>query len=119
MYSGMGLGSTAKKLQKVVDMAEDLYTRINDLREQVVEVRETVDETKSRVDSLEVENAEQRALLEALAAEQGIDVESVTADAHIRDAEKEATSGNGDAEASAGGSEASRSDDAPSAGSDA
>jgi len=32
----MGLGGTAKKLQKVTDMAEDVYARLNDLRDQVV-----------------------------------------------------------------------------------
>ncbi|MFB6091113.1 MAG: DUF5798 family protein [Halobellus sp.] len=83
----MGLGGTAKKLQKVIDMADEVYTRLNDLREQVVEMRETTQETKDRIERLEVESAEMRALLEALAEEQGIDVESVTADAHIREAE--------------------------------
>jgi archaellum component FlaC len=83
----MGLGGTAKKLQKVTEMAEDVYTRLNDLRDQVIEMRETTQETKERVDRLERESAEMRALLEALAEEQGIDVESVSADAHIFEAE--------------------------------
>ncbi|QCC47805.1 DUF5798 family protein [Halobellus limi] len=83
----MGLGGTAKKLQKVTDMAEDVYTRLNDLRDQVIEMRETTQETKERVDRLERESAEMRALLEALAEEEGIDVESVSADAHIFEAE--------------------------------
>lgn len=99
----MGLGGTAKKLQKVIDMADEVYTRLNDLREQVVEMRETTQETKDRIERLEVESAEMRALLEALAEEQGIDVESVTADAHIHEAEGEgdeatdAEAGDGDA----------------------
>ncbi|MFA1610996.1 DUF5798 family protein [Halobellus rubicundus] len=84
----MGLGGTAKKLQKVTDMAEEVYTRLNDLRDQVVEMRETTQETKARVDRLEAESAEMRALLEALAEEEGIDVESVTAEAHISEAER-------------------------------
>lgn len=84
---GMGLGGTAKKLQKVAEMAEDVYARLNDLRDQVREMRETVGETKARVDALETETAEQRAILEALAEEQGIDVEAVTATAHIGEAE--------------------------------
>ncbi|WP_049987968.1 DUF5798 family protein [Halobellus rufus] len=87
----MGLGGTAKKLQKVTEMAEDVYTRLNELRDQVIEMRETTRETKDRVDRLERETAEMRAVLEALAEEEGIDVESITADAHIIEAESEAT----------------------------
>ena len=85
----MGLGGTAKKLQKVTDMAEDVYTRLNDLREQIVEMRETTQETSDRVDRLEREAAEMRALLDALAEAEGIDVESVTAEAHIAEAERD------------------------------
>ncbi|WP_266076687.1 DUF5798 family protein [Haladaptatus caseinilyticus] len=76
----MGLGSTAKKIQKVADMAEKLYVKLNELREQMVAIRDSLEATDERVQQLEVENAEQRALIEALASEQGIDVESVLAD---------------------------------------
>jgi hypothetical protein len=97
----MGLGSTAKKLQKVTDMAEDVYSRLNDLRDQVVEMRETTRETSDRVDRLERETAEVRALVEALADDNGIDVERVTANAHIGEAEHEdaaaESEGDGDA----------------------
>jgi TolA-binding protein len=85
----MGFGDTAKKLQKVADMAEDVYRKLNELREQVVETKETVEETKARVDSLEADTAEQRAILEAIAEQQGIDLEEVVADAHISEAEAE------------------------------
>ncbi|WP_411963365.1 DUF5798 family protein [Haloferax sp. YSMS24] len=84
----MGIGGTAKKLQKVAEMAEDVYKKLNELRAQIVEVRETVDETKQRVDRLEAENAEQRAILEALAEEQGIDIDAAIANAHIAEAEE-------------------------------
>jgi chromosome segregation ATPase len=83
----MGIGGTAKKLQKVAEMAEDVYARLNELREQLAEMRETAQDTRDRVDRLETENAEQRALLEALAEREGIDVETVTANAHIKEAE--------------------------------
>ena len=86
----MGIGGTAKKLQKVAEMAEDVYKKLNELRVQIVEVRETVDETKQRVDRLEAENAEQRAILEALAEEQGIDIDAAIANAHIAEAEESA-----------------------------
>ena len=72
-------------------MAEDVYTRLNDLRDQIVEMRETTRETSDRVDRLERETAEVRALVEALAEENGVDVERVTADAHIAEAEREDT----------------------------
>ncbi|AZH25711.1 DUF5798 family protein [Haloplanus aerogenes] len=83
----MGLGSTAKKLQQIADMAEDVYARLNQLREQVNETRKTVDETKDRVDQVDRELAEQRALIEALAEKQGVDVEAITAEVHVVDAE--------------------------------
>jgi uncharacterized protein YoxC len=86
----MGLGSTAKKLQQIADMAEDVYARLNQLREQVNQTRATVDETKARVDDMDRELAEQRALVEALAEKQGIDVEAIAAEAHVADAESAA-----------------------------
>jgi peptidoglycan hydrolase CwlO-like protein len=86
----MGLGSTAKKLQQIADMAEDVYARLNQLREQVNETRKTVDETKARVDDMDRELAEQRAIVEALAEREGIDVDAITAEVHVVDAESEA-----------------------------
>jgi len=95
----MGLGGTAKKLQKVTDMAEDVYTRLNDLRDQVIEMRETTQETSDRVDRLERETAEVRALVEALAEQEGIDIDVVTAEAHITDAERDDDGGEAEADA--------------------
>ena len=76
----MGLGSTAKKIQKVADIAEDLYRKVNELKTQLEDLRSTVDETSARVDGMEQELSEQRALIEALAEERGVDTESVVAD---------------------------------------
>ncbi|MXR20788.1 DUF5798 family protein [Halobacterium bonnevillei] len=73
----MGFGSTAKKLQKVTEMADKLYERFEKLREQVNDLTDTVEETNDRVTDLEVELAEQRALVEALADHQGVDVDAV------------------------------------------
>jgi len=95
----MGFGSTAKKLQQVADMAEDVYARLNQLREQVSEMRETVIETQGRVDELDRELAEQRALLEALAEEQGIDATAITAEVHVVDAEEVAAEDTDDEDA--------------------
>jgi uncharacterized coiled-coil DUF342 family protein len=83
----MGLGSTAKKLQRVADVAEELYKRMNEVRDQVVETQETVSETRQRTERLERELAEQRVVLEALAEKEGLDVEALTADVHIDEAE--------------------------------
>ena len=83
----MGLGSTAKTLQRVADMAENVYSRLNDVRDQLDQLRSTVNETDERVARLESEMAEQRALFDALAERQGIDVEGVTAELHIDEAE--------------------------------
>lgn len=122
----MGLGSTAKKLQKVTETAEELYARLNELRDQIREMQQTVGETHDRVDRLEIESAEQRAILEALAEERGIDLESVTAEAHVdqiadSEAEADADSESGsDAETGASdvgsGSESGAGSDAPTDG---
>lgn len=86
----MALGGTAKKLQKVASMAEDLYEKLNQLREQLADTRERVEETNDRIAALQQEVAEQRALVEALAEQEGVDVESVLTDAAIDEAEAEA-----------------------------
>ncbi|CQH51112.1 uncharacterized protein HHUB_1696 [Halobacterium hubeiense] len=77
----MGFGSTAKKLQKVTEMADKLYERFERLREQVNDLTETVEDTHGRVAELEAELAEQRALVEALAEKEGVDVEAVVGEA--------------------------------------
>lgn len=76
----MGLGSTAKKLQQTIDIAEDLYKKMNDLRERIGGLEETVADTNQSVASLEADVAEQRALVEALAEEQGLDVDAIVPD---------------------------------------
>ena len=77
----MGLGSTAKKVQIVAERAEQVYVQLNEVREQMNGLRETVEHTGERVEYLARENAAQRALLEAIAEEQGIDVDAVLAKA--------------------------------------
>jgi predicted nucleic acid-binding Zn-ribbon protein len=77
----MGFGSTAKKLQKVTEYAEKLYDRFEKLRNEVEALRETVEDTNDRVATLERQLAEQRALVEALAEQDGVDVEAAVGDA--------------------------------------
>ena len=86
----MGFGSTAKKLQKVASLAEESYKRMNELREQLQHLRAEVENTSQQVDQMEYDLAEQRALLEALAEKEGLDVDSIIADANIEDVDPEA-----------------------------
>lgn len=71
----MGFGSTAKKLQQVVDVADELYAKINDLKSDLTAIRDTIDETNTRVGELETEVKAQRELLEAIAMAEDIDVD--------------------------------------------
>ncbi len=87
----MGFGDTAKKIQTLADRAERTYQKINELREEVEETQTTVLDTSERVQKLENEMAEQRAVLDAVAREVGVDLESVSTEAHITDAEEAAT----------------------------
>lgn len=80
----MGLGGTAQKLQKVASMAEDVYAKLSEMRQQLAELNETVD-------SIDRRTVENRALIEQLAEQQGVDVESVLAEAAIEEAEEEPT----------------------------
>jgi len=81
----MGLGSTAKKIQSVADRAEQLYKQLSDVRERVMKLEETTTETGDRVERMETELEKQRAVLDALAADRGIDVDQVLADAAIEE----------------------------------
>jgi len=87
----MGFGGTTRKLQKVASMAEDVYAKLNEMRQQLVELNETVD----RIDRRTNDN---RALIERLAEQEGIDVEAVLAETAIEEAE----STGGDRSAGAG-----------------
>jgi archaellum component FlaC len=100
----MGFGSTAKKLQKVTDMADKLYERFERLREQVNDLTGTVEETNDRVAALEAQVAEQRAILEEIADQDDIDVEEAVANAET--APEDAGDGGGSGDAAAGGESA-------------
>ncbi|MDR9380845.1 MAG: DUF5798 family protein [Natronomonas sp.] len=85
----MGLGGATRKLQKVADMGEELYSRISELREQMLEVHETVKETDKRVATLENKVDGQTAIIEALADSEGIDVDELLTETAIEEAEPE------------------------------
>lgn len=84
---GMALGGATKKLQNLVDTAEELYQRINELREEIHALRQTVQSTNASVERIERDLEEQRAMVEALARDQGVDIDTVIAEATIREAE--------------------------------
>lgn len=84
----MGLGGTARKIQALAEKAEETYDRLNELMREVKSTQATVDGTARRVERLEVELTEQRALLEAVARELDVDLEAVSAEAHITEAER-------------------------------
>lgn len=65
----------------MVDLAEDLYAKTNELRADVEQLRTSVESTDETVAAMDRELAEQRALLEALAEDTDVDVEAVVADA--------------------------------------
>ena len=67
------IGGATQKIQTVIELAESVYEGVNQLRDQIEELRATVDDTHDRVESIDAELADQRALLEALADESGID----------------------------------------------
>lgn len=86
----MGLGSTAKKVQKLGDLAEKLYAQLKDVRERVISLERQVEESNERVSALETDSEKQLVLLKAIAEEQGIDADQVLADAAIDEAETDA-----------------------------
>lgn len=100
----MGLGSTTKKIQTIADKAEQVYAQVDEVRKQLEDLRGKVDTTHETVETLEVKHEQNRALLEALAKEQGIDVEEVITEATIDDAE-------GSEEADAASDEVTEGDD--------
>ncbi|ELZ25287.1 DUF5798 family protein [Natrinema limicola] len=86
----MGLGSTAKKIQSLSDRAEAMYKQVQKLQQRITGLEEKAEETHETVTRMDHQLTEQRALLLALAEEQGIDGEEILAEAAIDDAELEA-----------------------------
>ena len=109
----MGFGDTAKKIQTLADRAERTYQKINELRDEVEQTQTTVLDTSERVQKLENEMAEQRAVLDAVAREVGVDLESVSTEAHITDAEASATAEPDDDLADNDDTEGTAADDSP------
>mgnify|MGYP000489457989 FL=1 len=84
----MAFGDTAKKLKKLSNTAEKLYAKMNDLVEQLQDLRARVEKTSDQIETMDRELAEQRAIVEALAEEQGIDVDGIVAEVEAARAEE-------------------------------
>ncbi|MFP8952356.1 DUF5798 family protein [Natrialbaceae archaeon A-arb3/5] len=85
----MGLGSTAKKIQGLSDRAEAMYKQVQQLQERIIRLEDEMDDTHDTVKRIDHQITEQRALLLAIAEEQGIDGEEILAEAAIDEAELE------------------------------
>ena len=81
----MGLGDTAKRLQKVIDAAEQLYAKMNEIIGELKSLQTEVEHTSEQVDRMERDLHEQRALVEALAENADVDVEAALADLEVPD----------------------------------
>ncbi|WP_436911538.1 DUF5798 family protein [Halosimplex marinum] len=106
----MGFGDTAKKIQRVTDIAEKLYERLNQVIEQVQDLKERVQSTSEQLDAMDRELAEQRAIVEALAEQQGIDAEAVVDELPDPDAEGETEAEPGETGASGSDTDGSGAD---------
>ncbi|MFC6717081.1 DUF5798 family protein [Natrialbaceae archaeon GCM10025810] len=81
----MGLGSTAKKIQGLSERAEQMYRQVQELQERIFHLEEEVDDTHDTVRRMDHQLTEQRALLLAIAEEQGLDGEEILAEVAIDD----------------------------------
>jgi hypothetical protein len=61
---------------------EETYEKLNQLVAQLQDVRDRLESTSEQVESMDRELAEQRAIVEALAAQQGVDVDAVVAEVY-------------------------------------
>ena len=95
----MGLGGTAKKIQKVTKVAEELYKKMNEVMQQMQHMQEDFEQTSAQVDRLERDLAEQRALLEAVAKQQDVDIEAVVESADTPHRDESTTAGDTDEDA--------------------
>jgi len=78
----MALG-TAKKLQKVVNAAEELYGKMNEVIGRLTDLETEVERTSAQVDHIEYDLAEQRAVMEAIAEAEGLDVDEILESADL------------------------------------
>lgn len=86
----MPFGDTAKKIQQLSNAAEELYGKMNEMREQLQSLKERVEKTDEAIGRMDRELDEQRVILEAIAEEHDIDVEGLVAELEEAETEGEA-----------------------------
>lgn len=69
----MGLGSTARKIQKLSDTAEELYKKLGEILERIRGIEESIEDSRERVAAVEARLERQEALIEAIAREHDLD----------------------------------------------
>ena len=79
----MDIAGTKRKIQRLMKVAEESYKKISELLERMERLQTDLETTSQQVDGIEYELAEQRVLLEALAEDEGIDVETLLAEADL------------------------------------
>jgi DNA anti-recombination protein RmuC len=79
----MDIAGTKKKIQRLSKIVEKSYKKINEMLSRMQTVEEDLDKTSQKVDHIEYDLAQQRALVEALATERGIDVDEVLDEAEL------------------------------------
>ena len=79
----MDITGTKNKIQRLSKIVEQSYKKINEMLERMQTLQEDLETTSEQVDEMETELARQRALLDAIAEQQGLDPEEVIAAAEI------------------------------------
>ncbi len=79
----MDIAGTKQKLQRMMKVADASYKKITELVERMEKLQNDLETTSEQVDVIEYDLAEQRAILEAIAESQGVDVETVLEDAEL------------------------------------
>jgi DNA repair ATPase RecN len=73
----MDITGTKNKIQRLSKIVERSYQKINEMLERTQDLQEDVETTSERVERIEEELTRQRAVLDAIAEQQGIDPEEV------------------------------------------
>lgn len=79
----MDIAGTKKKIQRLSKVAEETYKKINEMMERIQKLQEDLETTSKQVDEIEYDLAEQRAILQALAEDQALDVDAILDDADL------------------------------------
>jgi septal ring factor EnvC (AmiA/AmiB activator) len=79
----MDIAGTKKKIQRATKVAEESYKKMNEMMEKIQQLQEDLATTSTQVDHMEHDLAEQRALLEAIADQHGLDVDQLLEEADL------------------------------------